>query len=453
MKTKKILSVVLVAIMACGLLMTGCGGGNEEVPGDPTMNIQEVEKNGFQMEDYLVIKPQGYDGYATINCYVDVARLKADCSVFLVDAANNEELQRTFPECETPTEFLDAIFKKVDGNRLVMMERGKSQFSNGDVVNLQVQAPNWLYAILNVEINDSTVEYKVEGLKEYKGIDPFQYVDLSYRDLAEIDGEIGYIMSKSAGGYVELPNGKKETIVLNVHIEEGKVYKASDTVHLSVDETWIGPREEKYGEGIFVRTEADVKLSDVMGYLPAGDRVRDIFTYMDEICLDNVDYATKKMMDAVTKTETSVERIGMMFYYDEEGKLFKENDKKFYNQIVFVYKITNEAHPEGWYSYMAYNGYLGVGYELNYGTVALEKCTGDVYGSHMKDDYRYYHNEDERIYKNPSVPMSFKENGVKYPGHLDLADMLAAMKANMPVLEKYDHLIVTEALAELVEEY
>jgi hypothetical protein len=190
-----------------------------------------------------------------------------------------------------------------------------------------------------------------------------------------------------------------------------------------------------------------------MDYLPTGDKARDIFTYMDETCLDNVDYATKRMMDSVTKTETTVERIGMMFYYDEDGKLFKADDLKFYNQIVFVYKITNEAHPEGWYSYMAYNGYMGIGYHLNYGTVEMEKCTGDIYGSHMQDDYRYYHSEDERIYKNPSVPMSFEDNGVTYPGHLVMADMFAAMKANMPFLEQYDHLIVTEALADIVGEY
>lgn len=438
MKIKKILSVVLAATMVCGLMLTGCGNNTNTTPTEPTLNIKDVEKNGIQMEDYLILTTKGYDGYAELRFEIDFDRLKADCSKFLMDT--------------TSAERLDEIFAHTYTHMLVKCDNTYN-LSNGDKMDILVTVPDELNSLLTVEIHDSEVIYNVKGLEKFDGIDPFKFVGVKYIKLVEVDGEVGYTLNSYVSGPAELPNGGRTTFVMTSNIEDGKAYKLGDTIHLSISENDIKNNKEQYGENIFKATEIDLKLSDVMCYLPTGDNARDIFTYMDEPCSDNVDYATKKMMDSITETETSVERVGMIFYYDNEGKLFEENGEKFYNQLIFIYKITNEAHPEGWYSYMAYNGYMCVGYHLNYGTVKMEKCTGDIYGSHMMDDYRYYHSEDERIYRNSSVPMSFEDNGVKYPGHKDLADTFAAMKANMPVLEKYDHLIVTESLAEFVTEY
>lgn len=452
MKIKKILSVVLAATMVCGLMLTGCGN-KAEVPTEPTMNIKDVEKNGFQLEDYLTIETRGYNKYALIDAHFDRERFKEDCAKFLKEEVNTPALEDYYPGCKTPQEYLDALFKATYFDGLIDCESDVDKVSNGTTVHISMRVPDFLGDLLTVSVEDAMFEYKVKGLEDYDGIDPFKYVLLSYTDLVEVDGEIGYTLSSYASGPAELPNGARVTFPMVVAVEEGKVYKPSDTVHMTIDTSRIQNYEAEYGEGIYKATEMDVKLSDIMAYLPVGENARDIFTYMDEICLDNVDYATKKMMDSVTEAETSVERVGMMFYYDEDGKLFKENDKKFYNQLIFIYKITNEAQPNGWYSYMAYNGYMSVGYNLNYGTIELEKCTGDIFGSHMMDDYRYYHSEDERIYRASEAPMSFEENGVKYPGHLELADVFTAMKANMPWLEQYDHLIVTDAIAEFISEY
>ena len=436
MKIKKILSVVLAATMVCGLMLTGCGNKNDVQP-EPTMNIKDVEKNGIQMEDYLSIRTIGYNDYAELKFDIDFDRLKEDCSKFLVDT--------------TSTDSFDEIFDNTYTHMLVKCEN-TSNLSNGDKVDIAVTIPYEINSLLTVEVHDSKLTYHVKGLEKFDGIDPFEFAAFSYVELVSVGKEVGYKLTPYARSLTILPSGIADYLTLENNIDSNKVYGKNDTVHLSVSADVIARYKDAYGEGVFKCTEIDVKVGDIAAYLPDGDDADEFFNVMDEICVDNVEYSLKKMIKSATEKDVTVEQVGMMLYFDDEGKLVQEGRDKFYNQLIFIYKVSHED-VGSWYTYMAYNGYMQIGYELNKGTIAMEKCTGDIYGSHMLDDYRYYHNEDERIYSNPAVPTSFEIDGVKYPGHKELADVFAAMKANMPVLEMYDHLIVTEALTEYVSEY
>lgn len=446
MKMKKILALGLAIVMTCGLFLTGCGGNegpNNEV------SEQEIAKKGIQVENYLELYTDGYDGYAKLYADLDIARLKEDCSKFLVD--ETVELPFARPGCEVPADYLDYYFDGKDAYNFVRCENPQN-LSNGDKVEVAVQLPYELASLLTVEVEEETIiSYNVKGLEKFEGIDPFKFANFTWRDLVSTGSENGYDLGY-ASTLILLPDGTSTQITLGADLEEGKIYTRADKVRVYVKDEMVAQYEERYGEGIFKSTEFELPV-DRIGYLPTGDNAKDVFEYMDEKCLDNVDYATKKMADSVTDTDTTVERIGMMFFYDNEGTLEKsDRPYKFYNQLVFVYKITNDVNPDGWYTYMAYNGYVAVGYQLNKGTIELEKCVGDIYGSHLMDDFRYFQNEHPKMSKG-EFPSSFEYAEKEYPGHIALADVFKAIEQNMEGYAEYDHLIVTDGLKDYVKGY
>jgi hypothetical protein len=248
-----------------------------------------------------------------------------------------------------------------------------------------------------------------------------------------------------------LPDNSYTTLYCRLDYEEDHIFMRGEKIHIELSEEDIQRYTARYGEGIFTRIEADVELEQI-SYLPVGDDAKMVFEYLDESCLGNVDSAAKSMMDHATKTETTAERVGIMFFYDNEGVLNTDNDDKFYNQIVFIYKFTSEEHPEAWYSYMAFNGYVAIGWGIDPATIEYTKGVCDLYGNCLTSDFRYYHNEHPKMHGGP-YPSTFEHNGVQYPGHLALTDVFSAIMENMYNIDEYDHLIVTDEIKEYVKEY
>lgn len=443
MKMKKVVATALAAAMICSLFLTGCGSADKS----GKSNLKSIKKHGIQMEDYLTLSVEGQDGYGKLYAELDIDRLREDCSNFLVSSV--EEIHMVSPNCYTVEDYLERSLD-VDTYEVVDCDT-VMELSNGDKLEVYVDVPDDLDRVLTVEVNASVVEYTVKGLEEFKGVDPFQFACCSYVELATIDGEVGYKLVDALKALVLLPDGDHEYLYCSVDVQEDKIYKRSDSVRVYLSDDVMQRYTERYGDNLFTRTEMELSL-ETMGYLPTGNQAADVFTYMDEKSLDNAVYATKHFMDDCTDTETTVENIGMMFFYDDDGVLNDSSSWKWYNQIVFINKVTNDLYPDGWYTYMAYNGYVGVAYQLNKGTIEMEKCIADSIGSHLDDDYRRYYNEYPGMYRG-DYPMSFDYNGVQYPGHRDLTDVFTALTANMSVLSEYDHLIVTDSLKGYVQEY
>ena len=441
-KTSQKLMAVLLLIGMIGTMFTGCGSKSDE-----KHDLKYIEKNGIEMENYTTYKVVGQNGYAKLQAEVDFEKLKSDCMNFLVVEGTALPFRR--PHCETIEDYIDDVFYYIETSDILHCNK-EENLSNGDKLEIVVEVPDRLAALLTVDITPAEITHKVNGLAKFEKIDPFKYAFCSYRELVSIDGEVGYKLINSTSLLVFLPDGSQTNLYATIDVDEDRVYKKSDSVRMTLTNDLPNQRViDKYGEECFARTEAVVSLEN-MGYLPVAEYARDAFEYMDDHCLKNVDAATKNMMDSCTNTDTSVERIGMVFFYDDEGVL-EERDYpyKFYNQIVFVYKIVNEHNPDGWYSYMAYNGYISVGHQLNEETLEMEKCVGDLYGSHLMNSYRYYQNEHPEMYRG-DFASTFICDGREYPGHTALEDVLPAIMSNMQGAGDYDHVIVTDSLQDYV---
>lgn len=289
----------------------------------------------------------------------------------------------------------------------------------------------------------------IDDIVVEKGFDPFQFISFMY------SGEVGeYALSQNATTIIIGPDGQAYQIGgIEVSREEGKPYYNGDTVHVKLPENAITSLNEKFGEDFLKRTEADIKLEHMPELPDTAEKAKQFLEILDEPCLDNASYAVRKQMNSTTKTETEVELVGSMLYYMDAGKTVSNSKYCHYNQLVLIYKVTNEKMPGGWYTYMAYNGDVILNWVLNKGTIQFERATSDAYGNRLMDDYRYYHSEDERIYDSKGFPMSFDVEGVTYPGHTALADAIQSMKVNAIGEAVYDHLVVSDSLADYIDAY
>lgn len=442
MKRKmRILVAILLLIVTIGTMMTGCGSNPEN---EKKTDLKKIEKQGILMENYLTISLKGYDGYAKLYADVDLEQLYEDAAQFLIEDV--KEVPFTRSKCETVEDYLEDAFRHLDSHELLECETVEN-LSNGDKVEIYVDLPDGLEYLVAIEASPSVVEYTVKDLEKFEGINPFEFANIFHDGFEVIDGEIGFKLDGGVQMLIQRIDGRPAYIMGTVEVEEGKVYKRTDTVHVSLNPEYI----DEYGKDYFTSTETDMTLEKIK-YLPVGDYATDVFTHMGVKCMETVVSATQEMMNTYTNTETIVENIGMMFFYDDKDVLESDGNYKYWNQIVFINKITNDDCPDGWYTYMAYNSSVGVGYEVEEATFEETRCVGHIGGFCMEKDYRRYRNEAMDNYKG-EYPTTFECNGAEYPGHCDLSEVFVALRSNIPQLSEYDHLIVTESLKDYVQEY
>lgn len=442
-KVSRIVGVAAIALLVASFLV-GC---SDEVT---TKKVPKIDPEvGVMLEHYVEVETVGCNSYATLDVTVNTERLKEDVLPYVKKDYDMKQFDMIFDT------FKQRIFVNL------MTAEGKNiekttRLSNGQELIITVNAMGTgLKEALTIDVVDVSIEYTVKGLEDFKGFDEsvFDFYSIFYDELVECDGEIGYMLGKSAELRVKMPNGTVCQIICDVDAGADPV-KLGDTVHLSFSEGEAERYEEVYGKGIFGVTEADIVLK-YMSYLPVGDNAEEIFDVIDDSCLANAQEAMEDLANYVTDTESSqAECIGMMLYYEDEGKLIENSsDYKWYNQLVMVYKITNEDNTDGWYSYLAYNGYMSIGYTLDKETLNYVKVTGDIYGSHMSNQYKYYYNEHPMMFEDEPFANTFEKDGVTYPGHEKLADVMEAIRQNMLDGKSYAHLAVTDSLSELISEY
>ena len=456
---KKFLAIILA--LAALLTLAACGSeGKGGARRDP---------NKVYLEDYLVFEEQGFDGKGQVSVRMDWDALIADNSQWLEKVLYDEAdgcyfsyvdadgvTRRYFPSTHIPEDVLMSLVSGYFPKPSLSAEAGPDSLSNGDkiTVNWQVDGTDVAFAqgVLGKELVFGDYQHTMSALTVIEKTDPFKFLNITYRDMVAKDGKNGYTLGTSAVTSVKLPNGQEVKIPVTVHITGEEFFTRQDTVHVSIEQSDVQRYLDAYGADYFTRLEADISL-EIMAYLPVGSNAREIFDYLDEECLTNVANGTKKMAENLTGTEVTVELLGMMYYYDNEGKLVKnDDDRRYYNQLVMVYKLTDENCPEGWYTFMAYNGFVALGHGFSLETGEIFQLVGNIYGQHLHEDYRYYKNEHPKIWKYQPMAQTFACNGHNYPGHKTLAEMFQALDTNFMDKMDFDHMIVTAELAQYVKE-
>lgn len=430
------------------------GNTNNTVPEEP----EKTYSHQIFLEEYLEIYVMGDDGFGYIYPKIDFEGLKAECAKYLIEDV--EELYFRWSDCETPEDYLNKIFDKDYDDWSDIMDGdvdALTSLSNGETVSLTFKLPDdHLDDLLTAKIEPSVIEFTVTGLDPVESIDPFAFCTFYWYDMVVADGQIGYIMYSPYGvdSTVRLPTGDVIELDLMMDVTENQIVMPDETIRLYLESETIERYKSKYGENIFTRTEAYVRAGDVLARLATGDQAEEVFTNVSEEGMDNAKYAMKRLTDYYTETDTKVECIGMMFYYNDMAKTVQTWDEtNYHNQLVFIFKITNAEKPEGWYSYLAYNGDICFLDELYRPTKTMETYTVGFYRWHMEDHYKYYRHDDPWAAEYYEYECYFEHNGATYPGHRSLADVFTAIKINEYGFPQYDHLFVTDSLRDYVTTY
>lgn len=468
MKMWKRLAALGAAALLTLSMLAGCGSEESNEKNEDKKPRRDPKR--VYLEDYLVFEEQGYDGKGRVAVSLDWDAILEDNSQWLELVRYDEgegryyfsyedkdgKIYRYTPAASNPEE---AVMSLVTGYfpRPQLTQEEATDLSNGDKVDVVWEADegnvDYVQNMLGKKLVFEDLKHTMSGLTVIEKIDPFVFLSITYRDMVAQDGKNGYHIGTAASTTVILPGEKEVKIPVDVHVTGDEFLTRQDSVHVSIDESDIQQYVEFYGTDLFTRLEADISLED-MSYLPVGKEAREIFDYVDDSCLENVAFAMKDMADGMTGTETEVELLGMLYYYDDEGVLKSDDDsRRYYNQLVMVYKITNDRCPQGWYTFMAYNGYVAVGTHFSVETGEFFRVTGNIYGQHLHDDFRYYKNEHPRIWKNQPMEQTFECDGTQYPGHLTLEEMFQALNTNFMDGMDFAHVVVTPELAQYVKEY
>ena len=175
----------------------------------------------------------------------------------------------------------------------------------------------------------------------------------------------------------------------------------------------------------------------------------EVFKYLGGEGLDNALASITEWVH-VDGEDRKIELVGAVYYYNNEGHSFKSGYNK-NNQLLLIYHIDNGIVPGGWYTYLAPNNDVVVGYEEKEDGSRVKSTIMDV-DKVLADNYMYYQKELYISFSKYEHPITFEHDGVKYVGHKTIEDCIKAYEMNeLKDNRKYDNVVADEALAEYVK--
>ncbi len=438
-KTKLVCSLLLVCVF-WSLLLTGCG-----------KTAPTVDLNG-----YVKVTLSGYDGCGSVSAFLDVDRILADHGDRLTKKLDSQFFEEKTPE-------LAAQFVFSAHKPYVLTYDSRDDLKNGDELtfrwNTSENGIEMLKKVLDVRFTCSEFTYTVQDLAPLREVDPFADVQASYRGISgTADAWVG-----DFSGTVRLEDGTKLTIPL-VNGKGGTSYyncKNGDRLPLKVDERSVDRDSLAREHGITLSALYGEYVVDGLAFYPYEEpSLAFAGLPANGQSMRNAWKAASKYV-AVDNENRSVEFVGALFYYQNPGNTLKRQWNA-NNQLVLIYHITNGKVPGGWYTYLAPNNDVVVGYD-DPGDGTKNVTTMLNTGKPLLDDATYYAREYYISYSKYIHSIVFEHEGVLYVGHRTIEDCIAAYESNefqdiefftneITVKRQYDHLCASDSLKEYVQE-
>ena len=290
---------VLMMSLVC-VLMIGCSKDNptDKPAGKPTVNLN----------DYVTVTGDGYDGYGTIHASVDYEKIVEDYSDRLAD-----NLDAQYFGDKTPK--VAAMFVFESYNPYVLAYEAPENAKNGDKVafgwNTSESGIETLAKVLDVNFTCEGFEHEIKELKPLTEVDPFENVDIPHGGFSGIKGFPN-------GSYVSTDYMKtsfsvgEHSITLELITDEdttGRTWKNGDTLHVKIDPNTVNNEElaRKYGV-LLSRTEADITF-DNFAYYPI-EEAQDVFELLGEDSKANALTAITELM--ASKDQMRRERLSWL---------------------------------------------------------------------------------------------------------------------------------------------
>ena len=433
---KRLTSLLILCALMCTLL-TGCSSS--------TVNLNK----------YVVITDEGYDGYGTISVKFDYEKLIEDYEKKLTDNIDSSIFGDKTPK-------LAATYVFEDQKPYELSYEASDSLKNGDKIEFtwktNEEAIEMLKGILEVNIKFKNFTHTVKDRKAVIEVDPFNNIDYGYSSFS------GNSTINKVTALYTTESGTNLEWQLDFDKSKNGSWSNGDTISLSIkDENAIENAAREHGVK-FTRTAADVKI-EALRYFPTQNP-KEIFEYFSEEDKKNVIEAVKdkyKNYDGKIK----VEYVGAMYYYTDPIDFTQSNyDEN--NRFVLVFHITNGIEPDGWYTYMTPSMptvdsvYIKIDKDED-GKIAKKTVWGGKYlvKTSFPTSEGSYISERKNTQTQTGPATSFAYNDVNYEGSQTIKDCIETFTyynitndATTVKNEKtFNHLVVTDSLKEYVKEY
>ncbi len=394
-------TAVLLACFAM-ILMTGCSVGA------PTVNLN----------DYVTVEGDGWNGYGKINASIDYDQLIEDYSDRL-----STNLDTQYFGDKTADLAVEFVFNYYDP--YVLAYDCPDDLSNGDTIqfswNTSDKGIDMLKKVLNVNFKYEDFTYTVDVLEELTEIDLFEnYMPNGYG----ISGN-GSLWSGSYVNLEYITNASVYTIPVLGDAFERNDLSNGDIIHVYLDENDYDEEYLAKYQGIkLVRTEADIVLNCFSDY--AYDNPYDVLEYLSD---DDIANATNAVSNHTGVN--NVQYIGSLYYYMDKGEENSGSKYNKINQLVLIFYIDNGTTSG--YTYIAPNNDMVIGYYKN-GDGEKVKTTLSDAEKLLEISSMYYKTE--------------KAKG--YTTHKTIDSCIAAFESNVSVANKYTHLIASDSLNDYI---
>lgn len=426
---KGMLAVALVLIVMTAIF-TGCSAGK------PTVNLN----------DYVKVICDGYDGYGSLTARVDFKQIVEDYGEYI--EFNGEPYFKD----KTPEAAVLFTFEYYEPYK-VGYEKFNS-LKNGDKVKfsweLNENGIEHLATMFNVDFTYKDFDYEVKDLQPLKEVDPFETIDLEYF------GSTGRAVPSPYGKTIVNVDDKKIELALNFaenyqNVSNGDVLKVS----VEADDASFA---KSHGI-VFTRKEAEIVVEGLNYY--AQEDPYEVFEYITPESIDKAITAIKSNYEKVPGV-VMVEYVGAMYYYADTLD-FESHAQNANNQLVLVFHIENGIVPGGWYSYLApLNDVIIKQVKHEDGSVSKHTILEGFEYEHdtLLDTIGNYRAEYVFTYGGPEYTTDFNFNGKYYAGHMSLEDMMEAFEVNVlneknlfgdKMEKRYNCVIATEALQEFIK--
>ena len=438
---KKGLSILLVLCAIMCTLLTGCGG------------------SAVNLNDYVVITDEGYDGYGTISVKLDYEKLIEDHE----DKLTDKNIDSSIFGVKTPKLAAAFVFEAQKPYELSYEE--SDTLKNGDKIEFTWEtnenAIETLKGILEVNIKYSKFTHTVKDLEALTEVDPFDNIDYSHASFSG-NGTI----SKATALYTT-ESGSKLEWSLDFDKSKNGSWSNGDTISLSISDEKADEIAAKNHGVKLTRTTADIKL-EAFRYFPTQNP-KEIFEYFSEEDKQNVIEAVKDKYKKYAGN-IEVEYVGAMYYYTDPIDFTKTSYEK-NNRFVLVFHVTNDIEPDGWYTYMSPSMPSVESVYIKIDKAEDGKITRKtVWGGKSMVQTKFptsegsYISERKHTQTKNGPATYFTYNNLYYEGSQTIKDCIETFTyynvtnvttifKNEKVEKSFNHLVVTDSLKEYVKEY
>ena len=360
-KSKKLILVVIVAVIACVLIIAGVLGV-----------IVLRQPSIIELDKLIAVDYSGYDTMGSATVRIDLEQF-------------NQQLGKALdlePESLTSSdEYTNCL------NAFQLTLDRETNLSNGDEITVIITYNNDRIQDYGICYSGDMVGFTVEGLLPLQDIDPYEGMEVSFGGISP-NGYVEYVYTGSS------PYVSQDSFVL----DKDSNLKNGDVVTISI---------EPYNEQIaaqngyrFTETSKSYTVEGLDEYVQTYASIPDAFLeYVKEEAQDTINaYVAREYSDACPLTP--IEYAGYIFNVAKEGK--KAND---INELYIIYRGTVSHNENKFHSTMVYYPVLYSNLLLSDGQIQSDEQTS-ISGSSILMDNGILNRYTTSGYTNPLVAYS-----------------------------------------------